>query len=79
MTEEDLRDVMEEEKSRGRRRPTEAAARRERARLLRGFRELLALDDERAFCAAIRELGLKDGSPEFREALRIWREHARTP
>jgi hypothetical protein len=72
--EEDLDDVMKEERSRGRR-PIDMKARRERQRLLRDLRRLLKTGDERAFMEAMRGAGLKDGSPEFLEAWRVWREY----
>ena len=69
----DLEDVMIEEKSRGRR-PVDMKTRRQRQKLLRDLRRLLESGDERAFMEAIRSAGLKDGSPEFLNALRVWRE-----
>ena len=70
----DIEDVMREEKSRGRR-PVDTEALRRREELLRGFSQLLQAGDERRFRDAMRALGLKDDSAEFREALRIWREN----
>ena len=72
----DLEDVMREEKSRGRR-PIDTAARRERAALRRSFHELLEVGDERDFIKAIKALGLREGSPRFLDALRVWREYRR--
>ncbi len=74
--ERDLDDVIREEKSRGRR-PVDMKARRERQKLLRDLRRLIATGDERGFLQAIRSVGLKDGSPEFLEAWRVWRESQR--
>lgn len=70
---QDLDDVMKEERARGRR-PVDTKARRERQRLLRDLRGLIEAGDERGFLEAIRRVGLKDGSPEFLEAWRVWRE-----
>ena len=69
----DLRQVMEEEKRRGRR-PIDPAARKRRTELLRYLRNLIHEADERRFREAIRAHGLRDGTEEFEVALRIWRE-----
>ena len=68
----DIRDVMREEKSRGKRR-VDMKALRQREELLNGFREALKLGTERKFLEAIRELGLADDPEKLREALKIWR------
>ena len=71
-TDPDGRDVMREEKSRGKRR-VDIKALRQREQLLRQFREALKLRTEREFVDAIRELGLADDPEKLREALKIWR------
>ena len=71
-TDPDVRDVMREEKSRGKRR-VDIKALRQREQLLRQFREALKLRTEREFVDAIRELGLADDPEKLREALKIWR------
>jgi len=71
--ENDLDDVIREEISRGRR-PINSQAWRDRQLLMRGFRQLLREKNEQKFLKAIRSLGLQDGSPEFVQALKIWRE-----
>lgn len=68
-----IADVMTEEKSRGRGGPIPLAARRERARLARVFRKLLERGTEEEFRAAIRALKPPVGAEEFRTALTIWR------
>jgi hypothetical protein len=68
----DIRDVMREEKSRGKRRLDMKALRR-REELLKRFREALKLRTEREFLETIRELGLADDPEKLREALKIWR------
>ncbi len=65
-----------EERSRGRR-PIDMKTRRERQKLREDLRRLLETGDERGFMEAIRRVGLKDGSPEFLEAWRVWREFRR--
>ena len=72
----DLNDVIKEEQSRGRR-TLDMKTRRERQKLLRDLRRLLNSGDERGFLQAMRSVGLKDGSPEFLEAWRVWRETQR--
>jgi hypothetical protein len=69
---EELKDVILEETSRGRRH-VDPEARRERTKRLEGARKLLAVATEVEFLAAMRAVGLRDGSPELSEALRIWR------
>lgn len=72
--EEDIHEVLAEERSRGQRRPRKTAAGKEYQRRLQKCRELLSSGcDEREFIEAIREAGLKDDSPEFQTALKIWR------
>ncbi len=73
--EEDIREVMAEEKSRGRRRPMDAAARRRHQELLRIFGEALKLQTEREFIEAIRELGLTDDEEKLQKPLKIWRTY----
>lgn len=63
---------MKQEKRRGRR-PIDFDAGKRRAQTLRDMRMLLETASEEEFVAAIRAAGLLDGSPEFLEALRIWR------
>jgi hypothetical protein len=69
-----LDEVMRQEKARGRR-PIDFEAGKRRAQTLRDMRKLLETAREEEFVAAIRAAGLRDGSPEFLEALRIWREY----
>lgn len=63
---------MKEEKQRGRR-PIDFEAGKRRAQTLRDMRKLLESASEEEFVAAIQAAGLSAGSPEFLEALRIWR------
>lgn len=69
----DLNDVIREERSRGRR-PISAEAQRRRRQLLQDFADMLKHGTEEDFLEAIRALGLKDGSPQFQEALETWRQ-----
>lgn len=69
---DDLDDVMREEQSRGRR-PVDMDARREHETLREGFRKLLQLGDEAALRRAMRALGLDEQSPDFLQALAVWR------
>ncbi len=69
---DDLSEVIRQEKQRGRR-PIDFEAAKQRAQLLKDMRKLLETATEEEFLVAIRAAGLRDGSPEFWEALRIWR------
>jgi len=72
---EDIQEVMEEERSRGSRQPTSPEARRERAKRLRDARKLLEQGTEADVRAAIRAAGIRAGSPEAERILRVWREN----
>jgi len=71
----DLQDIMAEEMSRGTRRQTKAVT-RSRRREIKRLADMLADPncDERAFLAAIRAFGLQEGSVEFSQAMRLWRQ-----
>jgi len=73
--EQQIAEVIREEKSRGRRGPASVAARNRHAELKRLYRKLLERGTEEEFCKAMRALGLPAESEQFREALRIWREN----
>lgn len=70
----DLGDVIGSETRRGRR-PIDVDAKRKRLELLNDLRKLLMLATEEEFIKAMQAAGLRDGSPQFLEALRIWREY----
>jgi hypothetical protein len=70
---DEIRDVMAEEKSRGRR-PIDIAARREREELMKILRELIREGDKEGFLQAMRAYGWSDETPEFQRALRLWSE-----
>jgi len=71
-SDDDIRDVMAEEKSRGKR-PLDLKARKEKAELLRQVREALGLDTEMEFRQAIRGLQLDEDPKRLEEAVRLWR------
>jgi hypothetical protein len=72
--EDDLKNLMAEEKQRGRKRPIDIAARQRRMRLLNGFRATLKTADEAGFAELIiNELGWQPGTKEYDEALKKWR------
>jgi len=72
---EDIRDAMMEDLRRGRtRRPVDTITVKKRKRVLQALRKALAERDERLFLEAIRAAGLKDGTPEFRDAVFVWRQ-----
>jgi hypothetical protein len=72
----DLRDVMREEKSRGKRR-VDPEEERKRQELLRAFRNALEARTEREFLDAIKLLGLGDDPSKREKALKIWRSFSR--
>jgi 23S rRNA pseudoU1915 N3-methylase RlmH len=74
----DLADVMAEEKSRGRRRrPVDTEARKRTEKRRRQIAKALQEGDERRFLTALRESGMKDESPEFANAVGLFREALR--
>ena len=74
MTEnDDIREVMEEEKRRGRR-PLDAAAREGRRKLLRAYAQLLYEPSEARFRESIAKIGILEGSDAFAAALEAWRD-----
>jgi hypothetical protein len=70
----DIREAMEEDKSRGRRR-YDAAAREKRRRLLQAFRDLVReADEERVREYLVKHLAFAEGSEQFESVLAAWRE-----
>ena len=70
----DLEDVMRGESRRGRR-PVDLDARRKRNELLNEMHKMLLIGTEEELVKAMRAAGLRDGSAQFEEVLRIWREY----
>lgn len=72
---EDLKDLLKEETSRGRKQPKKALS-LERERAIRRIAQLLANPncDRETFLETIREFGLTDESPEYRQLLALWRK-----
>jgi hypothetical protein len=68
----EIREVMAEEKSRGRR-PLDSKARKERADLLRHVKEALDLDSEAEFIKAIRGLRIAEDPQKLEDAVKLWR------
>ncbi len=74
---EGIRQVMEEEKRRGvRRKRLDTEERRKAEKTKLDLARVLASGDERGFMKIMREIGLKDDSPEFLKALKAFREQA---
>ena len=72
---QEIREVIAEETSRGSsRKKVDAAAREKRRKTKLDLAKVLASGDERAFLEIMRALGVKDGSPEFARALKAFRE-----
>ena len=68
---------MEEEKRRGvRRKRLDTEERRKAEKTKLDLARVLASGDERGFMKIMREIGLKDDSPEFLKALKAFREQA---
>ena len=75
---QDLRDVMAQEKSRGtRRRRIDPEEQRRQQELLRGFRDALHARTEGEFLKALTPLGLADDPVKREKALKIWRSSSR--
>ena len=72
----DLRDVMREEKSRGKRR-VDPEEERKSQEVLRASRNALEARTEREFLDAIKLLGLDDDPQKRENALKIWRSFSR--
>jgi hypothetical protein len=74
---EDLKDVLAEEGSRGRR-PVDIGERKRRLALRRKFNEIVENGDEEQFLhAIIHVLGQLPGSAEYRRSVKAWREYHR--
>lgn len=71
--EQDFKDVMAEEKSRGRRQQKKAIT-LARERMIRRMADLLADRncEKRTFLAVIREYGIEEGSAEFLQLCELW-------
>jgi hypothetical protein len=71
---DEIKDVMAEERSRGiTRKKVDAAERRKRQETKRNLADVLASGDEIAFMKILRATGLKDGTPEFEDAVKAFR------
>jgi hypothetical protein len=76
--EQGIAEVIQEEKTRGRRGPAALAAQRERNRLIRLFRKHLERGTEAEFRAAIGVLKPPVSAETFEAALEIWRANRRS-
>jgi hypothetical protein len=70
----ELDDVIREETRRGRR-PIDIEERKRQAQLKRDLRMYLRIPTEQEFREAMLALGLRDGSPQLKQALTIWRTY----
>jgi hypothetical protein len=79
MTEDDsIREVIEQEKRRGsRRRPIDPKARDEARKFREDLKTLIDAGDEQALIRILIARGLKEESPEFQNALRIFRDESK--
>jgi len=69
----EIRDVMKEEQSRGRR-PIDTTARAKAKKLREDIGRVLRFEDERALVTILHEAGLQEQSAEFQNALKVFRE-----
>jgi hypothetical protein len=72
----DLRDVMREEKSRGKRR-VDTAQEKKKRQLENDAMQAIRSGDLHALVRMLYEAGMKDGTPEYANALKIF--HASAP
>jgi hypothetical protein len=68
----EIEDLRKQESRRGRR-PVDIDARRQRQRYLAALRKIVEEGTEDDLKLALRQIGLSEDSPEYAEALRIWR------
>ena len=72
----DLRDIMAEERSRGRKQPQKVISLLERRKLRRLFEMITdSRYDERDYLEAIRDLGPQEGTPEFLYFVQLWHDY----
>ncbi|MGA7915881.1 MAG: hypothetical protein WCA00_11645 [Candidatus Acidiferrales bacterium] len=72
----ELRDVMREEKSRGKRK-VDIAEQKKRRQLENAAMKAIGSGDLHAFVRMLHEAGMKDGTPEYANALKIFHASAR--
>lgn len=71
--EQELLDIMAEEKSRGtRRRRVDPAARKRQLQLERDAIRAIKTGDLHAYVRMLHEAGIQDGTPEFANALKVF-------
>ena len=74
---DEIQSILAEEKSRGvRRKRVDTEERRKNQKTKADLAKVLASGDERAFMKILREIGLRDDSPEFLMALKAFRDLA---
>ena len=74
--EDEIKSIIKEETSRGiRRRRIDTEERKKTQKTKADITRVLASGDEREFMQIMREIGLKDDSPEFLKALKAFRDH----
>ncbi len=75
LEDDDLKDVIAAETSRGRSQPKRVISIERKRKLQRAAARLVDSNcTERQFLEAIRALGYEEGSPEFERCVRLWRE-----
>ena len=73
---DDLRDVIREEKSRGKRR-VDTTEEKKKRQLENDAMRAISSGDLHAFVRMLHEAGMKDGTPEYANALKIFHASAR--
>jgi len=73
---QDIRDVFAEQRSRGGKHgPLDARERRRRILFQRAVVKAIREKDERTFTGLLRRAGMRDETPEFAAALKLFRAH----
>jgi hypothetical protein len=73
----DIRDVIADESSRGRKRPSHAQDRGRRERNIALYQALLEMDSESDVIGTLRQFGISEGSDDFAAVTAAWREYRR--
>lgn len=71
----DLRDLMDEERGRGRKQPRATLNQRRVRMFLRAWPKLVEEGVEGKFLEGLSEIGFEEGSVEWQRALELWRAH----
>ncbi len=70
---DDLRELMDDEKGRGRRQPHAKAVHRRMQKIAKAWPELLDIRDENVLRVFLSEFGFEEGTSEYERVLMLWR------